>query len=51
MVICDEGALDGRAYLPVVPDRGVEGEEALNDAGPQPGRDAAAVAFQAELAI
>ena len=32
--------LDGRADLPVVPDGGVEGQQALDDPGPRPGRDA-----------
>jgi hypothetical protein len=34
-----------------VPDRGVECQEALDDPGPQPGGDAAAVAFEAELVL
>src|SRR5271165_3755524 len=49
VVIGDQRALDRCADLPVEPDRGVEGEQPLNDAGPQPGRDTATVAFQAEL--
>ncbi len=49
MVIGDQRALDRCADLPVEPDGGVEGEQALHDAGPQVGRDTAAVAFQAEL--
>jgi len=36
---------------PVVPDGGVEGQEALDDPGPQARRDAAAVAAAAELAL
>jgi hypothetical protein len=34
-----------------VPDRGVEREQALDDAGPQAGGDAAAVPFEAELVL
>jgi hypothetical protein len=34
-----------------VPDRGVEGEQALHDACPQSCEDAPAVAFQAELVL
>jgi hypothetical protein len=34
-----------------VPDRGVEGQQPLDDPGPQPGGDASAVAFEAELAL
>ena len=49
VVIGDQRALDRCADLPVEPDGGVEGEQALHDAGPQVGRDTAAVAFQAEL--
>jgi hypothetical protein len=49
MIVGDQGALDGCADLPVVPDAGVEGEQALDDTCPQPGGDAAAVAFEAEL--
>ncbi len=43
VVIGDQGALDGCADGPVVPDRSVEGQQALDDAGPQAGRDPAAV--------
>ena len=43
--------LTGRAYLPVVPDRGVERQEALHDPRPESGGDAAAVAFGAELVL
>src|SRR5213078_1573359 len=49
VVVGDQGALDGRAELPVEPDDGVEGEQALHDADPQPRGDAAAVPVQAEL--
>jgi hypothetical protein len=34
-----------------VPDAGVEGEEPLDDAGPESCGDAAAVAFEAELVL
>src|SRR5215831_16931051 len=49
MIVRDQRALEGRADLPVVPDDGVEREQALGDAGPEPGGGAAAVAFEAEL--
>jgi hypothetical protein len=39
------------ADLPVVPDDGVEGEEPLDHAGPEPGGGPAAVALEAELAL
>ena len=51
MVVGDQGSLDGGADLPVVPDAGVEGEEPLDDAGPESCGDAAAVAFEAELVL
>ena len=51
MVVGDQGPLDGGAGHPVVPDAGVEREEPLQDPGPQAGRDAAAVAFEAELVL
>ena len=51
MVVGDEGALDRCADLPVVPDGGVERQEALDDPRPEPGRDASAVAFEAELVL
>ena len=51
MIIGDEGALDRGADLPVEPDDGVESEQALHDAGPQPGGCPAAVAFEAELVL
>ena len=51
VVVCDQGALDRRSYLPVVPDGGVERQQALHDPGPQSGGDPAAVAFQAELVL
>jgi hypothetical protein len=49
VIVGGQGSFDARAGLPVVPDRGVEGEQALEDPGAEPGRDAAAVALQAEL--
>ncbi len=51
VIVGDQGALDRRADLPVVPDRGVKCEQALHDAGPQPGGDASAMAFEAELVL
>jgi hypothetical protein len=51
VVVGDQGALDWRADQPVVPDAGVEREQPLHDAGPQPGGDAAAVAFESELVL
>jgi hypothetical protein len=51
VVIGDQGSFDGRADHPVVPDDGVEGEQPLDGAGPQPGRDASAVAFEAQLIL
>src|SRR5262245_13500763 len=51
VVVRDQGALDGRADLPVAPDDGVERQQALDIAGPQAGGDAAAVAFEAELVL
>jgi len=49
VIVGDQGSLDRGADHPVVPDAGVEREQPLHDAGPQPGGDAAAVAFEAEL--
>jgi hypothetical protein len=51
VVVGDQEALDWCADGPVVPDRRVEGEQALDDAGPQPGGDSAAVAFETELVL
>src|SRR5260370_17671509 len=51
VVIGDQGTLDWGADLPVEPDGGVEREEALDDACPQPWRDPAAVSFQAKLVL
>lgn len=51
VVVGDQGPLDRCADHPVVPDAGVEREQSLDDAGPEPGRDTAAVAFQAELVL
>src|SRR5713101_4114608 len=51
VVIADQGTLDWGADLPVEPDGGVEREEALDDACPQPWRDPAAVSFQAKLVL
>src|SRR6266852_3129811 len=51
VVVRDQRALDRYSYLPVEPDRGVEREQPRHDPGPQPGGDAAAVAFEAELVL
>src|SRR5215211_5238360 len=51
MVVGDQGALGSGADLPVEPDGSVEGEQALEDTGPQPRGDAAAMAVQAELVL
>src|ERR1022692_2698321 len=51
VIVGDQGALDWRADGPVVPDDGVESQQALDDTGPQPGGYPAAVVFQAELVL
>src|SRR5512132_4571444 len=51
VVVGDQGALDWGVDLAVEPDRGVEGEQALHHARPQPGRDPATWAVQAELVL
>src|SRR4029077_7923633 len=51
VVVGDQGSLDGCADHPVVPDDRVEGEQPLDDASPQPGRDASAVAFESQLVL
>src|SRR6266540_1278556 len=51
VVVGDQGALVGRAGLPVPPDPSSQGEQPLRDPDPDPLRGAAAVMFQAELAI
>jgi hypothetical protein len=51
VIVGDQGSLDWCAGGPVVPDDGVEREQPLDYAGPQPGGDAAAVALRFELAI
>jgi hypothetical protein len=51
MIVSDQGAFDRCADGPVVPDGGVEGEEALHDTRPQSGWDASAVVFQAKLVL
>src|SRR5213595_3046033 len=51
MVVGDQGALGRGADLPVEPDHSVEGEQALEDTGPQPRGDTAAVPVQAELVL
>jgi hypothetical protein len=47
VIVGDQAALDWCAGEPVVPDRCVEGEQPLHDAGPQAGRDTPAVALEA----
>jgi hypothetical protein len=49
MIVGDQGAFDGGVDGPVVPDHGVEGEEALHDSGPQSLWDTPVVLFEAEL--
>lgn len=51
MVIGDQGSFDGRTDHPVVPDDRVEREQPLDDPGPEPGGDASAVPFEAELVL
>src|SRR4029453_2812493 len=51
VVVGDQGALDRGAGLPVEPDHGGQGEQALGDPGPQSGWDAAARSVQAELVL
>src|SRR6266853_5455446 len=51
VVVGDQGALDRCADYPVVPDAGVKRKQALDDAGPEPGGDAAAMALEAELVL
>src|SRR5437773_1641548 len=50
-VVIGGEAAAGVAGLPVVPDAGGEGEDALADAGPDAGEGAAAVACERELAF
>jgi hypothetical protein len=47
----NQRSLDRRADPPVEPGSGVEREQTLDDAGPQPSRDPPAVAFRAELVL
>jgi hypothetical protein len=47
----DQGTLDRGADHPVVPDGRVEGEQPLNDPGPEAVGDPAAVAFEAKLVL
>ena len=51
VIVGDQGALDRGADGPVVPDRSVEREQALDDPDPQAGWNTATVLFQAELAL
>jgi hypothetical protein len=51
VVIGDQEAVDGGADHPVVPAADVEGQQPLRDPGPTSLRDAAAVAFEAEVVL
>src|ERR1039458_3723989 len=51
VIVGDQGWLDRRARQPVVPDRGVEREQALDHAGPQPGGYPAAMVLGTGLAL
>ena len=51
VVVGDQRALDGCAGVVVVPDRGGQGEDALQDAHDDSGGGVAAVAFEVELAF
>src|SRR4029453_3022188 len=51
MVVGDQGALVGRADLPVPPDPGGQRQQSLSDPDPDSGQGAAAVLFQPELAF
>jgi hypothetical protein len=48
-VVGNEGSHDGLAGVPVVPDRGGQGQDALQDSDGDAGDGVAAVAFQIEL--
>ena len=51
MVVGDQGPQGRLAGVVVVPDRGGQGQDALQDPHGDPARGAAAVAFQVELAL
>jgi hypothetical protein len=51
VVVGDEGAHHGLSGVVVVPDRGGEREDALQDADEHPGGGVAAVPFQVELTL
>src|ERR1019366_8427645 len=51
VIVGDQGSLDRCAYQPVVPDGGVEREQALDHAGPQPGGYPAAMVLETELVL
>src|SRR5919106_1004443 len=51
VVVGQQGALDRLAGAVVVPDRRGQGQDALHDPDPDPGRCVAAVPFQVELAL
>src|SRR3978361_794255 len=51
VVVGEQGSFDRLAGAVVVPDRGGQGQDALHDAYPHPGRGVAAVLFEVELAL
>ncbi|MEV5892850.1 hypothetical protein AB0L76_25965 [Nonomuraea fuscirosea] len=51
VIVGDQGSFHRCADLPVVPDDGVEGEDALADARPEAVGVAGIVAFEAELVL
>src|SRR6266700_3106961 len=51
VVVCDQGSQDWLAGVPVVPDRGGQGEDALQDPHGDAGDGPAAVLFKIELAF
>src|SRR3982751_6556551 len=51
VVVGDQGSHDRLAGVPVVPDRGGQGEDALQDPDGDAGDGAAAVLFEVELAL
>src|SRR3954454_15846580 len=51
VVVGDQGSHDWLAGVPVVPDRGGQGEDALQDTDGDAGDGAAAVVFEVELAF
>src|SRR5258706_3609057 len=51
VVVCGQGSHDGLAGVPVVPDGGGQGEDALQDSNGDAGDGASAVLFEIELAF